>query len=96
MEEGEELGEDEEERGEEEEEEDEEEEDEEEEEEVFATPRGGRDHMEEEDQVVEALADESEELNSRQVHPSSFNRVSGEMCSLMKGRKKLKHIWILI
>ncbi len=41
----------------------------EEEEEVFNTPRGGRGAIEEEDRVVEALADESEELDTRQVHP---------------------------
>ncbi len=42
----------------------------EEEEEVLSIPRGGRGAMEEEDRVVEALADESEELDTRQVpHP---------------------------
>ncbi len=40
-----------------------------EEEEVFSTPLGGRGAMEEEDRVVEALADESEELDTRQVPP---------------------------
>ncbi len=50
-------------------EEDREEEEMGEEEEVFNTPRDGRSAMEEEDRVVEALADESEELDTRQVPP---------------------------